>query len=254
MSVDEADDRAKAAEEAAARAELRRSEAEAAEQVLRQQIARAQAVHEDIRTAHDSFVAQLRAMRVDAETRAGEARGVLAGEVPPGATTKDDLDVIISVSQAMHIDYVAEAERFATVMREEAERQSAECELQLAADMATAKRESDEMLAAVEAECARLRSGAETGRMHLIAEATGEHARLLAEGQAEASRLVQDAEERRTGILADLQARQGIVERRIADLDIDQRDYRQRLRTLISEQFAAVDTDEWDREIRALQG
>ncbi|WP_256837552.1 hypothetical protein [Ornithinimicrobium faecis] len=44
------------------------------------------------------------------------------------------------------------------------------------------------------------------------------------------------------------------LEAKVSELEAAQKEYRQRLRTLISEQLTAVDTDQWDREIRVLQG
>lgn len=76
----------------------------------------------------------------------------------------------------------------------------------------------------------------------------------LAATQAQVARLVEDAQVERDAVLADLLSRREALEAKVAELEVSQREYRQRLRTLISEQLAAVDTDEWDREIRALQG
>jgi DivIVA domain-containing protein len=104
--VAEADEKVAEANRAEQEAERRRQEAEAAYAELEPKVARAQAVHDDLRTAHDRLVAELRSLRVAAETDAAELFGKTPAEPPADATPADDVAVITAVARRIHDEHV----------------------------------------------------------------------------------------------------------------------------------------------------
>ncbi len=172
VQVAEADERAAAAHRAAAEAEARREESDKAEVALQQQVARAQAVHDDIRQANDRLTAQLRALRVDAETRAAEMLGTVAAVAPAGATPEDDYGVIVSLAGQLHEEHVqtglaqarstvaqatAEAQRLVSEAEAEAEALRTDATSFSERVRAEAQAQADELKRAARAESDKLR-------------------------------------------------------------------------------------------------
>ncbi|WP_114907879.1 DivIVA domain-containing protein [Ornithinimicrobium murale] len=112
--------------------------------------------------------------------------------------------------------------------------------------LATAKKEAAGVLSIAQVEGEHAKEIARRSGEKLLAEAQRGHDDKLAAAEVQATRIIEDAQLERDAIIADLMTRREGLEVRVADLESAQREYRQRLRSLISEQLAAVDTDDWE--------
>jgi DivIVA domain-containing protein len=254
----EAEQRAAAVEQEAAEALERVAEATAAEKDLQQRVADAQALYEDITRSNDSLVAELRSLRVAAETDAAELFGETPAEPPADATSADDVAVITTVARRIHDEHVRvgqdEAARVVADAEAEAARvlEEASAESQRLVAEATERAEAIVADATTRAESLRSTAALETGQLvskaqeqhdALLRTAQEEHDRLLHHARTTSERLVSEAEAERAGILADLQARQEVLERRLAELDSIQSGLRDRLRLTLTEQLTVLEDD-----------
>ncbi|WP_256837555.1 DivIVA domain-containing protein [Ornithinimicrobium faecis] len=264
--IESAEQRTAAAEESQVQADARRDQATAEAETLERQVARAQAVHDDLRDAYDAMVADLRGLRTESESQALEMLGQDPTE--PTGNPVDDVVVIRTLSRQLHADYVMTGQSEATRLIEEATttRDALVSEGEAALDAARSRATKIHTLAETEAE--HTKEGGRNAGEKLLSEARVEHERLLDDGatqretllakaqkehdqkllaaETQSTRLIEDAQAERDAVIADLTRRRAGLEGKIAELENAQQEYRQRLRSLISEQLAAVDTDEWE--------
>lgn len=281
-----AEDRAAAADQAAAEAEQRQAEAVATEQDLQQRAARAQALHDDLTRVNEQLVGQLRSLRVAAETDAAELLGETPAEPPADATPADDLAAITASTRRVHEEHVrtgrdeaarlveeatARAEQMVSEATERAEQMVSEATARAESLRSDAATETSRLVREAQAEHDRLLTFGREGHERLLATGQEEHDTLVRTGQQEhetlvrtgqeehdrlvtqarttSEHLVTEAEAQRAGILADLSARQAVLERRVEELDELQAGYRRRLRDALAEQLGVLDDEaRWSRD------
>ncbi|WP_269762000.1 DivIVA domain-containing protein [Ornithinimicrobium cryptoxanthini] len=116
-----------------------------------------------------------------------------------------------------------------------------------AALIAAAQTDGDEARDAARISSERLLAEAQRQQTALVEQAQRDHDEQVRQAGIQAARLVEDAQLERDAVLADLTTRRQALELRVGELDTSAREYRQRLRALVSEQLAAIDKDDWDR-------
>lgn len=142
----------------------------------------------------------------------------------PVATTEpvESAAGMLALAQRLHDEYVANG-------REEAERA-----------LADARAEADRLLTEARGEHQRLLGEGQGEHERLVAEGRTEHERLLSEARAESDRLVREAEDTHHRTLASLEQEKALLERKIEELQVFERDYRTRLTTYLQKLLADV--------------
>ncbi|USQ81496.1 DivIVA domain-containing protein [Ornithinimicrobium faecis] len=188
-----------------------------------------------------------------------EVRAAVTGHL--GA---DAVEELVPLTSELETDPVAQASAMALLAerlrhdhlsagQREAERILGEAALERDALVAegeeaveAARKRAAGLLSLAQSEAEHTKEGGRKAGEKLLAEAQRTHDEKLASAETQVVRLVDDAHVERDAVLADLLTRREALEGKIAELETVQREYRQRLRSLISEQLAAVDTDEWE--------
>ena len=107
---------------------------------------------------------------------------------------------------------------------------------------------SEQLLTAAQQQHDELVQRAQRAHDELLERAHREHDERVRQATAETTRLIDDAQVERAALLADLGTRRDALEARLAELDASQREYRDRLRTLVSGQLAALEAEHWERD------
>lgn len=107
---------------------------------------------------------------------------------------------------------------------------------------------SEQLLTAAQQQHDEVVQRAQRAHDDLLALAHRERAEQVRQATAEATRLVDDAQVERAAVLADLGTRRDALEARVADLEAAQREYLDRLRTLVTGQLAALEAEHWERD------
>lgn len=192
--IDRAEERAREASVAQEEAEACRDDAKAALTALEAKVARSQAIHDDLRGAVDSLVAELRGLRTDAETRALDILG--RQPVEPAGTPQDDIAVVAEIARTLHDHHVSAGEAEGARLRDDA-RAAAEKLI------AGAQQHATQFAQDAEAEHARLVAEGQAGHERLLSEGQAEHERLLSEGQAEHQRLLDEGRAERDRLVTE---------------------------------------------------
>src|SRR5690606_30715201 len=113
--------------------------------------------------------------------------------------------------------------------------------------IAAAQSEGEQVKDAARESSERLLAEAQRQRNALVEQAQREHDERVRQAGIEAARLVEDAQLERDAVLADLTTRREALESRVGELDNSTREYRQRLRALVTNQLTEIEKDDWDR-------
>ncbi|WP_109474377.1 DivIVA domain-containing protein [Ornithinimicrobium cavernae] len=235
-----------------------RAEAEAAERYSAERIEKAEEQAAAAQQQATLLRERLAAMCAEVRAAASEHLGSEAvNELVPFAVGQDD-----PVAQASAMAMLAERIRQDHIAagQVEADRLLGEGRLERDALIAegrdaveTARKQAAGLLAVARTEGEQAKDIARSAAEKLLAEAQRQHDERLVAAESRGARMIEDARLERDAVVADLLTRRETLEAKIAELEDSQKEYRQRLRRLVSEQLAAVDTDDWVREIRALQ-
>lgn len=235
------------ADRAADQAEARRESAAQTEAETATRLQRLTHDHEVLRASHDGLVQELRGLRLAAETRSFDVLGSDDLEVLglSAEERSDDLAIIAALASRMHDQHVEHGRTEGERLLEEGRAESVRLVEEGTTAQAEATQSAQRLLATAEQQSRDMVAHAQAERDRLVAEGTREREDLFTRAQAESQRLVTEAEEERAGILADLQARRDLLERRVAELDRHQGEYRDRLRALVQQQLASLEDDGW---------
>lgn len=242
-----------------AESERRLRAAQGQESEVAARLGRVQSDYEDLRSAFEGLVSELRGIRVQAEAEASDVLGALPSELPEtGNGQRDDIQVISVLARQMHEHQVKEGKRTADQLCSEARSQAEAID-------GAARAESDRILTQTRSEADRMITDARDEAESIVEEATadarhmrdtaqeraeqtlsasrGEAESLRTSGREEHDRLIAEAEEQRAGVLGDLQARRAVLEARIAELAALLTTSRGHLREVLREQLGLLDDD-----------
>ena len=113
--------------------------------------------------------------------------------------------------------------------------------------VAAARAEGEQAKETARVASERLLAEAQRQQTALVEQAQREHDERVRQAAIEAARLVEDAQIERDAVLADLTTRREALESRVGELDNSTREYRQRLRALVTNQLTEIEKDDWDR-------
>jgi len=224
---------------AAARAFAERAEKDAAARVAKANAdaerAESQAA-ERVKAETDS-AARIAKANADAEqaesqaaARMGEAANQTAasGSVPANGPVSAGTGLgsaagVLALAEKLHTEYVAEGQE--TRERLIVEGQS----------------HHDKVIGEATAKQAELRSSAQTKHDALISEATERHEQLITEARERATGMVAEAQQKRAELLQSLGHERSLLQRKIDELKIFERDYRARLKAHLESQMGHLD-------------
>lgn len=107
--------------------------------------------------------------------------------------------------------------------------------------VANGKEEAERALAEARMEADRLLSEARGEHERLMGEAKTESDRLMGDARGESERLVREAEDAHNRTLANLEQEKALLERKIEELQVFERDYRTRLKAYLEKLLSDVD-------------
>ena len=171
---------------------------------------------------------------------------------PVAATAQEEPQAPVSVEKTSHeaVDLPADAgpaahhmqaARLLGLAQETAERLTGDAAAEAEATRSAAKAESDRLLAEAQAEADKLLTDAHSRSEAMVTEATTKAESLERDSRVRADALDREAKEKYSQALDRLTTDRSVLERKIDDLRVYEREYRSRLKSWISDQLVQLE-------------